>query len=50
MVKTRSKMRGDGLLNPGRNSEGQMEEELKTDAPKWDESMVPVYMWDIREC
>ena len=36
------------MLNAGRNKEGQMEEELKTDAQKGDDLKVPVKIWDRR--
>ena len=48
LVDNRRKRRGDDMLKTGRKKEGRMEEDLKTDYQKGEDSRVPVELWDRR--
>ena len=42
------KRKGEDMLKPVSTKEGRVEEEIKTDAQKVDDSRVPVEIWDRR--
>ena len=48
MVDKIRKRKGEDMLKPVSTKEGRVEEEIKTDAQKVDDSRVPVEIWDRR--